>query len=61
MPFQGVYGFSTFGQIALLAGIAVFSLAGLMLLPVGVGHWHARRVRADLELLPSSNEQELAA
>jgi hypothetical protein len=43
------YGFWTFGQIALWAGIASFILAGLMLLLVGFGLLHARRVPAEAE------------
>jgi len=46
------YGFSTFGVIALWAGIAAFVLAGVMALLVVLGFWHARRVPADKELLP---------
>jgi hypothetical protein len=44
------YGFWTFGQIALWAGIASFVLAGLMLILVGFGLLHARRVPAEAEL-----------
>jgi len=46
------YAFGTFGQIALIGGIACFALAGVMALLVGLGFWHSRRVRADAELLP---------
>src|SRR3984885_12634925 len=35
------YGFSTFGVIALWAGVAAFVLAGVMALLVGAGFWHA--------------------
>jgi hypothetical protein len=45
------YGFSTFGVIALWAGIAAFALAGVMALLVGFGFWHARRVPEDAEIL----------
>jgi hypothetical protein len=45
------YGFWTFGQIALWAGIAAFVLAGVMALLVGLGFWHARRVPENAELL----------
>lgn len=45
------YGFWTFGQIALWAGIASFILAGLMILLVGFGLLHARRVPAEAEFL----------
>jgi hypothetical protein len=47
------YGFSTFGLIALWASIASFALAGLMLVLVALGLWHARRVPAEAELLAS--------
>src|ERR1019366_3657378 len=46
------YAFSTFGQIALLAGIAAFVLAGLMALLVAFGFWHSRRVPDHVEILP---------
>jgi hypothetical protein len=55
------YGFSTFGLIALWAGIAAFILAGLMLLLVGFGFWHSRRVKADAELLRSEAKEKLIA
>jgi hypothetical protein len=45
------YGFWTFGQIALWAGIASFIAAGIMALLVGLGLWHARRVPESAELL----------
>jgi hypothetical protein len=45
------YGFSTFGVIALWAGIASFILAAVMAVLVGFGFWHARRVPEDLEML----------
>jgi hypothetical protein len=45
------YGFSTFGVIALWAGIAAFVLAAVMALLVGLGFWHARRVPESAELL----------
>ena len=48
------YAFSTFGQIALLAGIASFVLAALMALLVGFGFWHSRRVPDHVEILPPS-------
>lgn len=47
------YGFWVFGQIAFWAGIAAFALAGLMLVLVGFGFWHARRTSADREVLLS--------
>jgi hypothetical protein len=55
------YGFSTFGLIALWAGIAAFILAGLMLLLVGFGFWHSRRVKADAELLSKETGRLIAA
>ncbi len=45
------YAFSTFGTIALWAGVASFVLAFLMALLTGFGIWHARRVPAEEELL----------
>jgi hypothetical protein len=45
------YGFSEFGQIAFFASIASFILAGLMLMLVALGFWHARKVSADAQLL----------
>ena len=48
------YAFWTFGQIALLAGIAAFVLAALMALLVGFGFWHSRRVPDHVEILPPS-------
>jgi hypothetical protein len=48
------YAFSTFGQIALWAGIAAFVLAGVIALLVGFGFWHARRAPESAELLASN-------
>jgi len=45
------YGFSTFGVIALWAGIAAFVLAAVMALLVGFGFWHARRAPETAEIL----------
>jgi hypothetical protein len=45
------YGFWTFGQVALWAGIISFVLAGIMAVLVGLGFWHARRVPESAELL----------
>ncbi len=45
------YGFWTFGQIALFAGIAAFALALVMALLVGFGFWHSRRVPDHVEIL----------
>jgi hypothetical protein len=44
------YGFWTFGQIAFWSSIASFVLAGLMLVLVAFGLWHARRASADAQL-----------
>ncbi len=43
------YAFGTFGQIALVAAICSFALAGIMLLLTVAGLWHFRRVPADAE------------
>ena len=48
------YAFGTFGTIALYAGIAAFVLAGLMLILVMFGFWHARRARPEAEILAHS-------
>ncbi len=45
------YGFWTFGQIAMWAGIASFCLAFVMVVLVGLGIWHERRTPAEVELL----------
>ena len=42
------YAFATMGTIAGIAAIAAFVGAGLMLLLVGIGFWHARRARHDV-------------
>lgn len=43
------YAFWTFGQIALVASIVSFVLAGVMLVLTGFGLWHFRRAPADAE------------
>jgi hypothetical protein len=43
------YAFGTFGQIALVAAVCSFVLAGIMLLLTVAGLWHFRRVPADAE------------
>lgn len=48
------YAFSTFGTIALWAGVASFALAFVMLLLVVFGFYHARKTPIDAELLPVS-------
>ena len=45
------YAFGTFGEIALIAGIAAFVLAGLMAILVAFGFWHSRRAPEDAEIL----------
>ena len=45
------YAFSVFATIAFWAGIAAFILAALMLVLVGFGFWHARRVPDTEEIL----------
>ena len=47
------YAFSTFGVIALWAGIAAFILAAVMAVLVGLGFWHSRHTPAEAELLPA--------
>ncbi len=44
------YGFWTFGEIAFWAAIASFVLAGVMILLVTLGLWHAARTSAEAEL-----------
>jgi hypothetical protein len=44
------YGWWQVGQIALLASIVSFALAGVTLLLSGVGLWHSRRVAAEAEI-----------
>jgi len=43
------YAFGTFGQIAFIAGIAAFILAGVMLFLTVLGLWHFRKVPSDVE------------
>ena len=45
------YAFSVLATIAFWAGIAAFVLAGIMAVLVAFGFWHARRTRADEELV----------
>ncbi|HEX5116895.1 MAG TPA: hypothetical protein VFW65_17015 [Pseudonocardiaceae bacterium] len=47
------YAFSTFAVIALWAGIVSFALAFAMLVLVGFGYWHSRRVAPATEILPA--------
>jgi hypothetical protein len=53
------YAFSEFGLIALWAAIAAFTLAGIMLLLVVIGFWHARRTPEKQELLVHHVHPEL--
>lgn len=52
------YGFSKFGQIALVGAIVAFILAGIMLILSALGFWHFRRTPEDLEF-PKSLHQEV--
>jgi hypothetical protein len=45
------YAFWKIGQIALIAGIAAFSLAGAMAVLTILGFWHLRRVSPNEEIL----------
>ncbi len=53
------YGFSEFGQIAFIASIASFILAGLMLLLVGLGYRHARKTAGGVELFATDQTRLL--
>ena len=44
------YGWWQMGQIALIASIVSFALAGVTLLLSGFGLWHSRRVPAEEEI-----------
>jgi hypothetical protein len=55
------YGFAEFGQIAQIAGICSFILAGLMAILVSLGLWHSRKVAANVELLSSRTKTAIAA
>ena len=46
------YAFWEMGQIALIASICSFVLAGVMLLLSGLGFWHLRRVSPQAEFQP---------
>jgi hypothetical protein len=46
------YGFWTMGQIALIAAIASYAAAGLMLILSGFGFVHLRRTAPEREILP---------
>jgi hypothetical protein len=47
------YAFWKMGQIALVAAIASFITAGVMLLLSALGFWHLRRVSPEAEVLPT--------
>jgi hypothetical protein len=44
------YGFWTFGQIALWAGISCFIMAAVIAILSAIGFWHARRTRDEEEV-----------
>lgn len=54
------YAFSTFGAIALWAGVASFVLAFLMAILTAFGIWHARRVPAEVPLLTGRQQSAIA-
>ena len=56
------YAFSVFGEIAGIAAVVVWILAGIMLILTVLGLIHYRRVPADREVLPHAapSEKELA-
>ena len=45
------YAFWTIGQVALVGAIVSFVMAGVMLILVGFGFWHARRTPEEQEVL----------
>ena len=59
------YGWWQLGQIALIASIVSFALAGVTLLLSGIGLWHSRRVPAEAEIpnyrAGTTTAQKLAA
>lgn len=55
------YAFWKFGQIALLAGIVAFGLAGVMAVLTILGFWHLRRVSPEEELLAPPRELRMPA
>jgi cytochrome oxidase assembly protein ShyY1 len=46
------FAFWKMGQIAMIAAIAAFAGAGVLLLLSGLGFWHLRRTDPSAELLP---------
>jgi hypothetical protein len=55
------YAFWQMGQIALIASIASFIMAGVMLILSGLGFWHLRRVDPAREFLPEPRRATVAA
>jgi len=54
------YGFWTMGQIALIAAIAAYAAAGLLLILSIFGFVHLRRTRPETEILPKVASREHA-
>ena len=54
------YAFSTFGRIAMVAGIASFVLAGVMMVLTVLGLLHFRRASADEVVVGFHSERQLA-
>lgn len=52
------YGFSEFGQIALIASIASFIAGAIMLVLSGLGFWHLRRVNPNEEFLGGTRSSQ---
>jgi hypothetical protein len=50
------YAFATMGAIALIAGIAAFAIAGLLMILVIAGYVHFRRTPPDVEILASDKK-----
>ena len=46
------YGFATMGQVVMVAAIAAFVGAGLMLILSVLGIWHLRRATPEAEVFP---------
>ena len=55
------YAFWKIGQIALVASVASFALAGVMLVLTILGFWHLRRVAPTEELMAPTNSQRTGA
>ena len=54
------YGFWMFGQIAFWAGVSMYVLAGIMLILVLLGMWHARRVPESEEILTHKTRDQVS-